>query len=163
MIAKLIQQLPAWQGLEPQQIVDLLNAETIEVKDEQMYTWAGIALTIGPEAAESFRVYLETNNMGWVVHQLGGSGIQLSNPLVQEMLLGFSQAGLLWASTLMLTGRRMVSLMTKEGLEVATVQNVEAGLLTIRKQQLEDAAVNRLQTYREALSSWDGSGEEPVL
>jgi hypothetical protein len=35
--------------------------------------------------------------------------------------------------------------------------------LAARKQALEDAAMDRLQAYREALSSWDGSGEGPVL
>jgi hypothetical protein len=33
----------------------------------------------------------------------------------------------------------------------------------VRKQELEDAAIDRLQAFREALSSWDGIGEEPVL
>jgi hypothetical protein len=33
----------------------------------------------------------------------------------------------------------------------------------VRKQELEDAWQDRLQAAREALSSWDGTGEEPVL
>jgi len=33
----------------------------------------------------------------------------------------------------------------------------------LRKIELEDAAVDRLQAFRETLSAWDGSGEEPVL
>jgi hypothetical protein len=44
-----------------------------------------------------------------------------------------------------------------------TLQTIAAAKLEITKQAMEDAAVNRLQAYREALSSWDGSGEEPVL
>jgi hypothetical protein len=33
----------------------------------------------------------------------------------------------------------------------------------LRKQELEDSAVDALQAFREALSSWDGSGDAPVL
>lgn len=163
MIANLIQQLPEWEELTAQEIVDLLNVEIIEVTDDQLYTWAGAALIAGPVGAESFRIALEQNGMGWAVHQLGGSGIQLSNPLVQQALLGFAQAGVPGAAELAQTGKRNVSIMENAGLEAATLESVNEGLLSIRKKQLEDEATNRLQAYREALSSWDGSGEEPVL
>jgi hypothetical protein len=163
MIANLIQQLPDWVELNAQEIADLLNAKIIEKIDDQLYTWAGVALIAGAEGAEAFRLALEQNNLGWAVHQLGGSGIQLSNPLVQQVLLGFAQAGLPGAESLALAGKRMVSMMENAGLPEATVEMVEDGLLQIRKKQLEDTATNRLQAYREALSVWDGSGEEPVL
>jgi len=44
--------------------------------------------------------------------------------------------------------------------EEPTLQQITTEL---RRQELEDDAVNRLQAFREALSAWDGSGEEPVL
>jgi len=40
---------------------------------------------------------------------------------------------------------------------------IETEKLRVIKSQLEDDATDRLQTYREALSSWYGSGDEPVL
>jgi len=163
MIAKLIQQLPDWEELSTQEIANLLNAKTVEKIDDQLYTWAGVALIAGAGQAEGFRVALEQNYLGWAVHQLGGSGIQLSNPLVQQVLLDFARAGLPGAEALALTGRKFVSPMEDAGLEEATVDMVEDGLLQIQKKNLEDVAINRLQAYREALSAWDGSGEEPVL
>jgi hypothetical protein len=48
-----------------------------------------------------------------------------------------------------------------EGLQAEpTLQQITTEL---RKQELEDSAIDRLQAFRELLSAWDGSGEEPVL
>ena len=71
-----------------------ITTPSIEVRDDQLYTWSGVALVVGPQAAEMLRLALNDNGLGWVVHQLGGLGIQLSNELVQQALLGFAQAGL---------------------------------------------------------------------
>ena len=65
-------------------------------------------------------------------------------------------------------GRPVVSWWTAEAseatptLEQATTL-LAAEKLALQKEVLEDAAVDRLQAFREALSSWDGSGEAPVL
>lgn len=77
-----------------QEAFDEITTPSIEVRDDQLYTWSGVALVVGPQAAEGLRLALLANGLGWVVHQLGGLGIQLSNPLVQQALLGFAQAGL---------------------------------------------------------------------
>ena len=47
------------------------------------------------------------------------------------------------------------------GYEVAPT--LESVTLAATKRQLEDSAVDALQAFREALSSWDGSGDAPVL
>jgi len=47
------------------------------------------------------------------------------------------------------------------GYEVAPT--LESVTLAATKKQLEDSAVDALQAFREALSSWDGSGDAPVL
>jgi len=47
--------------------------------------------------------------------------------------------------------------------ETAVQAAIDAEALRVRKEELEDAAKDRLQAFREALSAWDGSGEEPVL
>ena len=87
-----------------QEAFDAITAPSVTVTDDQLYTWAGVALLVGPVGAESLRVALEQNGMDWVVHQLGGSGIQLSNELVQQALLGFSQAGVSGCSILAAQG-----------------------------------------------------------
>jgi hypothetical protein len=55
--------------------------------------------------------------------------------------------------------KRSISRFAESGIE-ATVEEVD---LAKRRRVLEDAATDRLQAYREALSSWDGEGEGPVL
>lgn len=157
---QLIQQIPNWQTRTAEEIVSLLNDPVILVADQSMYTWAGVATIVGPVGAESLRLALDANNMGWVVHQLGGSGIQLSHPDVQMALAGFAAAGVPGADLLKATGVRHVSEMQRAGLDPADVASVQ---LAIRKQILEDAATDRLQAFREALSSWDGVAQEPVL
>jgi hypothetical protein len=157
---QLIQQIPNWQTRTAEEIVSLLNDPVILVVDPALYTWAGVATIAGPVGAESLRVALEANNMGWVVHQLGGSGIQLSHPDVQMALAGFAAAGVPGAELLKATGVRHVSAMQQAGLEPADLASVQ---LAVRKQLLLDTATDRLQAFREALSSWTGSGEEPVL
>jgi hypothetical protein len=45
----------------------------------------------------------------------------------------------------------------------ATEPTLQQITTELRKQELEDSWQNRLQAAREALASWDGTGEEPVL
>jgi len=47
------------------------------------------------------------------------------------------------------------------GYEVAPT--LESVALAATKKQLEDSAIDALQAFREALASWDGSGDAPVL
>jgi hypothetical protein len=50
------------------------------------------------------------------------------------------------------------------GINEAAVQaSIDAEALRVRKEELEDSAIDRLQAFREALSAWNGSGKEPVL
>lgn len=139
-----------------------LNEQSIVVSDDQQYTWAGIALLAGPVAAEQLRVALEQNGMGWAVHQFGGTGLQLTNPLVKGAIESFIAAGVPLQPVLDAVLSTTSPAMQALGREV-TQQEIAAYRLSQTKKQLEDAAVDRLQAYREALSAWDGSGEGPVL
>lgn len=159
----LIKTIADWQNQTSQQLTDALNAASVEYVDSQLYTWAGVALIAGPTGAEGLRIALDQNGMGWAVHQLGGSGLQLSNELVHQALLGFAQAGVPGCAELAATGKRLISKMENAGLPPATVDQVEAALFGESKRVKEDAAIDRLQAYREALAAWDGIGEEPVL
>jgi hypothetical protein len=75
-------------------VVAILNTPSIEQRDDDLYTWAGIALLAGPQAAEMLRVALEANGMGWAVHQFGGTGLQMTNPLVRQAVEQFIAAGI---------------------------------------------------------------------
>jgi hypothetical protein len=158
-----IKQIPNYQNLTDEQIADSLNSASVQRVDEQLYTWAGVALIVGPQAAEGLRIALEANGMGWVVHQLGGSGIQLSNPMVQAALLGFSQAGVPGCSDLAAKGVSLVSVLAQAGLPAATADSVRLALFEDSKASLIQAAADRYNSFVAAVNAWDGSGEEPVL
>ena len=164
MLIDLIKAVPNYQTKTASEITTILNDATIVVLDNQMYTWAGIALLAGPVGAEGLRLALEGNGMGWVVHQLGGSGIQLSNDLVQQVLLGFAQAGVPGCALLASTGKSFVSPATQAGLGVVTEASVTS-LLTVdlAKENLMMLGTNRWNAYVSAVSAWNGSGSGPVL
>ncbi len=143
-------------------VVDVLNTESVEVRDDALYTWAGIALLAGAEAAEMLRLALEQSSMGWAVHQFGGTGLQMTNPLVRSAVEQFILAGIPLEPILDATISFVSPSVQSLGREVV-LADVAAYRLSVLKQTLEGAATDRLQAYREALSSWDGSGEGPVL
>lgn len=143
-------------------VVAALNAAAIEHVDDDLYTWAGIALHCGPEACEYLRVAMDSNNMGWAVHQLGGSGLQISSPLVKSVIEGFIAAGIALQPLLDAVFTYSYPAIDALGGEV-TIDHIAAHRLSEYKRQLEDAAMDTLQAYREALSAWDGTGDAPVL
>jgi hypothetical protein len=108
----------------PQSAYDAITSPSIEVRDDALYTWAGVALVGGPVAAESLRIALEQNGMGWAVHQLGGAGLQLSNPLVQGALLQLAQAGVPGCAELAATGISFVAPYQQAGIDKPTLEEV---------------------------------------
>ena len=146
------------------ELVVLLNAESVEVRDNQLYTWAGVALAVGPTNAEYLRLALESNGIGWAVHQLGGSGIQLSLDLTQGMLNQFAQGGVPGCAELALIGVHHVSPFVANGGEgLVTTEQVQAALLEIQKESLIGTARDTFEQYRVTVSEWNGVGDPPVM
>jgi hypothetical protein len=143
-------------------VLNIFNTPSILVEDNDLYTWAGIALVAGPEAAEMLRVALEQNNVGWAVHQFGGTGLQLTNPLVMQMITMFIQNGIP-LQPLVDHVHNYISLSKKYFDRDLTEEDIHTCKVIELKKRLEDEAINRLQSFREALSLWDGDGQEPVL
>jgi hypothetical protein len=108
----------------PQAAYDAITSPSIEVRDDDLYTWAGVALVGGPVAAESLRIALEQNGMGWAVHQLGGAGLQLSNPLVQGALLQLAQVGVPGCAELAATGISFVTPWQQANIQQPTLEQV---------------------------------------
>ncbi len=91
-------------------------------------------------------------------------GISLSDDLRQGMIDQLALAGS-WPDAvrdaIKALGRVTQPRWMSEGYQSEpTLQQITT---EVRKQELKDSWVDRLQAAREALSSWDGSGEEPVL
>lgn len=164
---QLIESIENWQNKTAAEITAELNEKNIPFIDQQQYTWAGVALIAGPQGAEALRLALDANGMGWAVHQLGGSGLQLSNDLVQQALLGFAAADVPGCSELAAAGKRLISKAEQAGIgtaEESVVANFLASmqLQSIRKQK-KDAAVARYNAYIAAIDTWNGVSEEPIL
>ena len=155
----LIESVPDWQNKTPQQIYATLSDASILVEDHRFYTWAGVALVAGDAGASALCAKLIEFGKLWAVHQLGGAGLDLANEEIQQQLYLLDSLGVPGMAALAQHVRHYVSPLQQAGIE-ATLADVA---LAHRKRILENAAVDRLQAYREALSIWDGSGEEPVL
>jgi len=158
-LINLIQSVPDWQNKTPQQLHAVLSDPSITVTDDQLYTWAGVAQIAGDTGASALCSKLIEFDKLWAVHQLGGRGLDLSLPEIQQQLYLLDSLGVPGMAKLAGHVRKYISVMQQAGIE-ATVDDVAVAQ---RKAILEDDAVNRLQAYREALAGWDGSGEEPVL
>lgn len=155
----LIESVPDWQNKTPEQIYATLSDASISVADHSLYTWAGVAVIAGDAGASALCSKLIEFGKLWAVHQLGGAGLDLANEEIQQQLYLLDSLGVPGMAALAQHVRRYVSPLQQAGIE-ATVDDVR---IAQRKRVLENAAVDRLQAYREALSAWDGSGEEPVL
>ena len=138
----------------PQAAYDAITSPTIEVRDDDLYTWAGVALVGGPVAAESLRIALEQNGMGWAVHQLGGAGLQLSNPLVQGALLQLAQAGVPGCSELAAVGISFVTPWQQANIEQPTLEQVEKVWTVDKARRDMSAELQVLQAKSTAVNAW---------
>lgn len=132
---------------------------SVEVRDTQLYTWAGVADIIGPEAAEGLRVAFDSNGLGWVSLQLGGLGLPLSDVRVQQALLGFAQAGVPGCSALATKGVSMKAPWEVANLSGAPTQDQVAKAWIVwntRQQMAEDliSVVNPIRAKSTALNAW---------
>lgn len=159
LIAHLIESIPGWQNKTAEEIYSILSTESIVREDNQNYTWAGVATICGEEAASALYSKLEELGKRWAILQLGGTGLSLSHPEIQQQLYYLDSIGVPNMAILAQHVRKVISPLENAGIQT-TLEEID---IVKRKRVLEDAAMDRLQTYREALSSWNGTGEEPVL
>jgi hypothetical protein len=106
-----------------QSAYDAITTPSIERRDDQLWTWAGIA-QFAEEGTEQLKLAMEANGMSWAVHQFGGTGLPLSHPKIQQALLGFAQAGLPGCAELAAQGISMITLWQSAGIEEPTLQQV---------------------------------------
>jgi len=161
-LISLIEEIDDWQNKTDQQLYDALHDEAIQYQDHALWTWAGVASVGGNTCAEGLRIALETNNMGWAVHQLGGSGLDLSLDLIQASLyaLWAEGAGVPSLNLVALAVKRMISPLEAAGL-TATLSQVS---LAKSKRLKYLAAATRWNSYVANLASWNGdSNTEPTL
>jgi hypothetical protein len=157
------------------ELLAAVQAITVTTTDSQLYTYAGVIDKLGIQAGFGFRATVrglaDLSNpaqlptdafeaINFAHERFAGGGIDLSRPDVQMMLDSFVAITPLAP---FIPAVKAIGVLVTNPHDDATLQTLAVAKLEITKQAMEDAAVNRLQAYREALSSWDGTGEEPVL
>jgi hypothetical protein len=108
----------------PQAAYDAITSPSIEVRDDQLYTWGGVADLIGPEAAEKLRIKFDTSGLGWVSLQLGGLGLPLTDSRVRLALTGFMQMGVEGCDVLLNKGITTISLAQQANIQQPTLEQV---------------------------------------
>lgn len=146
----------------PEQILTELNDKNILYEDHSPWTWAGVASVVGNVGAESLRLALENNGMGWAVHQLGGSGLDLSLPDVQYALYALEALGVEGMREVALSVKRMQSILEKNNIDT-NIQEVTEIVNTLRieysRKQEIDIALDRLINFKVNINNWDGNPE----
>jgi hypothetical protein len=166
LLKKIINSLQ-YRTKTPEQIFSQLNDKNILYEDHIPWTWAGIAAVVGNTGAESLRIALENHGMGWAVHQLGGSGLDLSLNDVQYALYALEASGVEGMQQVALSVKRMQSILEKNNIST----DIEEVTLTINELKLEyekkkeiDLAMDRVNDYKISINLWDGNPDtKPVL
>jgi hypothetical protein len=139
---------------------DAITAATIEVRDDQFYTWNGIAKVAGKQNVKGITDALYDAGFEAFVIQLGGKGLQLTDSDVREMLGFFVANGLPGAQALLDQGISFVTPYKQAGIDEPTLQQVtvawnawkaETDLVTLRDSLRVrfDAILNQIGTVEQ--------------
>jgi hypothetical protein len=166
MIKNLIRNIQDFKNKTNQEICDILNEKTEPIIDEDFYTWAGVASVIGPIKAEELKLLLEQHGLSWVIHQLGGRGIQLNHPSSQYFLENFTPL-LSECALLKNKGISFISKFTKyTNQELCTIELVNQAIFEINtdfvKEEMRRIAALNYNNLIQLIEQWDGSGNPPV-
>ena len=159
-LISVIETIDDWQTISDADLYAALTAETLPYEDHDLWTWAGVATVAGNAGAEGLRLALEQNQMAWAIHQLGGKGMDLSLPAIQQALYYFDSLDVPGMDSLALAVKRNRSPLQAAGL-IATIEQVT---LARSKRLKAIAAATRYNVYVNALSAWNGDSQtEPSL
>ena len=170
-----IRNISNWQSKSPQEILVLLQAETILFVDPQKWTWGGLADVFIPETGKRFgrdgnkllQDILLAQGEQWLVSQLS-NGISLIDDEIQATLYLLDSSGLVpGANHIARAVKRNISLLEQNKLSVPSLLEIETALKSMKladlKELREEQAWDRLQAFKEAWTEYDGVGQEPVL
>lgn len=178
-LQNIIRTIPNWQTKTASELRGDLLASVVG-NDSQLYTYAGVIDKLGIETGFAFRATVRSladisnpaqlpvdafEAINFAHERFAGGGIDLSRADVQAMLDSFVAITPLapFIPAIKAIGKPERTYYASQGGngEVPTEALIS---LERDKAAKEDAAVDRLQAYREALPGWDGDpATEPVL
>ena len=165
-IVSLIASIDGWQNKSPAELLADLSEPTELIEDRELYTWGGVAEVIGDANAGALCDALVAGGKLWAVHQLGGRGLDLARPDVQQQLLYLDSIGVPGVKSLAEHVRKTVSKLVKAGIET-TLEEIESTVhqmkMALWRNTKEEKAWDRFQAYKVALTEYDGTGPEPEL
>jgi len=103
---------------------DAITTPSVEVRDEQFYTWNGVAKVAGKENVNGLFNAIKAAGFEAFVIQLGGKGLQLTDSDVRDMLSQFALGGLPGAQELLEQGISLVAPWESAGITEPTLEQV---------------------------------------
>lgn len=156
----LIQEVPNWKQLTPQEILARLEQKNVHYVDPKTYRLVDIAKLIGDENMPAFLKVVKDSGYDWMITE-AASGVRLGDDPINTRLKLLNHPV---ALTLANHTNRMVSLLEQHGITTTQeeVTSIKASLLLEEyKQSKVDNYQDRLQAYREAMTAYNGTGLEP--
>ena len=103
---------------------DAITTPSVERRDDQFYTWNGVAKVAGRENVNGIFNAIKAAGFEAFVIQLGGKGLQLTDSDVRDMLGQFAFGGLPGAQELLDQGVSMVAPWQSAGIQEPTLEQV---------------------------------------
>jgi hypothetical protein len=134
---------------------DAINTPSVEVRDDQFYTWNGVAKVAGKENVNGLFNAIKAAGFEAFVIQLGGKGLQLTDSDVRDMLGQFAAGGLPGAQELLDQGVSLVAPWQSAGITEPTLDQVQVAFDAIVLSQewasLQNEVINPASGNRSAL------------
>jgi hypothetical protein len=155
-INQLIQSLPSWQQLNPQELFAQLDSKTILYQDKKTYRLDDIAKLIGDANMNTFLDVVRAAGYDWMITQAATGFYPYEDPINSRLRLLNHPLSLQIANHT----NRMISILEQNNLvttpeEVAQVQASMKLALYVEAQI--DRKQDQLNTYKEAMNLWDGN------
>lgn len=169
-LADLIRMTPDWSALPPETLFAKLSQRDIPYRDDQDWTWKGIAAVVdldtgmrfGREGCKRLQDALLAAGEGLWVSQIS-AGMQLTDPEIQGVLRHLDQSGVVpGARHIADAVLRKISQLEQSNITTTPeeVAKVQASMkLDLYKQAKIDVKQDQLNCYKVAMDLWDGTPE----
>lgn len=156
----LIEEVPNWRQLAPQEILACLEQKTVHYVDPKTYRLDDIAKLIGDVNMNTFLDVVRAAGYDWMITQAASGFYPYEDPINSRLRLLNHPLSLQIANHT----NRMISLLEQHNITTTQeeVASIKASLLLEEyKRSKIDGYQDQLQAYREAMTGWNGIGPEP--